>query len=277
MFLSQIMIVDWANLKKRLISLFEREDIKNKLEEARKVPTQVLNYKFGDHIYNLFLSFLGETHIEKLMERNIRILIYGAWELESKWLNRISSFLEEPRKENNKYDKEFILYLWKNGFLYKKGVKRLISEFLGEDVGEPEVLWERRLIYYLERYKPFITIRRGVISLETQKSYLENFAPGTIFVPRQKRVDMLMGIDITSYSFKLNPVEFLLICNDQDILPALKVAKRNGAVISSCFFEEERANEDILSHSDRVRVLRLTELEGGLGKMKIMDGKMAAY
>jgi len=107
-----------------------------------------------------------------------------------------------------------------------------------------------------------------------QKGALELDIPK--FVLKQKRVDMLMGIDMTSYSFKLMPVEFLLICNDQDILPALKVAKRNGAVISSCFFEEEEkeANEDILCHSDRVRILRLIDLEGGSGNMQIMNGKL---
>jgi hypothetical protein len=57
----------------------------------------------------------------------------------------------------------------------------------------------------------------------------------------------------------------------------LEVAKKNGAIISSCFFEEERANETILCYSDKVRVLKLTELEGGMGKMKIMNGKIGTW
>jgi uncharacterized LabA/DUF88 family protein len=271
------MIVDWSNLKKRLQTLFLNEEIRKSIEKKGKRPSEILNYKFGDHIYNLFLSFFGINQIEDILNKNVRILIYGAWELDNKWLKKIVSFLEKNKKEEH-FEKKLIAYLWKKGLLYGKGLKSLVSEFLGTAVEDPD-LWEQRLIYYLEKYKPFVAIRRGVLSLENLKDHLkghlESNVPERILV--QKRVDMLMGIDITLYSLKLNPIELLLVCNDQDILPALEVAKKNGAIISSCFFEEERANETILCYSDKVRVLKLTELEGGMGKMKIMNGKIGTW
>jgi len=187
-------------------------------------------------------------------------------------------FFFRRENANVSFPETLIEDLWKKGFLYERGVKNLISNYIGKSI-EPD-LREKQLIYYLENYKPFITIRRGVISLEKLeigKLGLELKETGKqsneFFLVKQKRVDMLMGIDIASYSFKLNPVEFLVLCNDQDILPALKVAKRNGAVISFCFFEEETANEILLSQADRVRLLKLTELNQGIGKMKIMNGK----
>ena len=268
----QILVVDWSNLKRRLIGLFGNPNIKEKIINQGKKPTQVLNYKYGDHIYNLFLSFLGETNIEKLLDRNIRILIYGAWELDAKWFKKIISFLE-GREKKEYFSKELVLYLWKNGFLSGRGLKRLVSEFLEEEVEEPD-LWEHKLIGYLEKYKPFVTLRKGVISLESLENYLKkSFGRDTYIKIVQKRVDMLMGIDMATYSFNLNPLEILLMCNDQDILPALKIAKRNGAIISFCFFEEENVNETILCHSDRARVLKLTELNEGIGVMRIMNGK----
>ena len=51
----------------------------------------------------------------------------------------------------------------------------------------------------------------------------KSFGGDTYIKIVQKRVDMLMGIDMATYSFNLNPLEILLMCNDQDILPALKM------------------------------------------------------
>jgi len=278
LFLTQIMIVDWANLRKRLVNLFNDTRVKAEISKNGRIPTQILNYNFGDHVFNVLLSFFGDTNVEGFLGRNVRILIYGAWDLDSRWKRKIISYLE-GESIGVSFSRKLIEDLWRKGFLYERGVRSLVSSYVGKDI-EPD-LRERQLIHYLENYKPFVTIRRGIISLEkleVEKLGLEiketDRQPDEIFLVKQKRVDMLMGIDIASYSFKLNPVEFLVLCNDQDILPALKVAKRNGAVISFCFFEEETANEILLSHADRVRLLKLTDLNQGKGKMQIMNGKV---
>lgn len=276
------MIVDWENFKKRLIGLFNREDINKILDDQKKEKTQVMNYKYGDHIYNVLLSFFGIIDSNYPEYGNIRILIYGAWELESKIRNRLVKLITgKIPKEKAKYDDKLIRSLWEQGLL-KDIKKEEIEKYLNfgnkssdpnseNELPDPD-LWQQNIIGYLEKWKPFVSVRRGVISV-IEGSECENGSFGFKLV--QKRVDMLMGIDIALYSLNLKPVEFLLVCNDQDILPAVKVAKRNGAIISSCYFEEEikSANGDILRYSDKIRILKLTELHEGIGSMKIMNGK----
>ena len=276
------MIVDWENFKKRLIGLFNREDINKILNDQKKDKTQVMNYKYGDHIYNVLLSFFGIIDPNYPEHGNIRILIYGAWELESKIRNRLAKLITgKIPKEKAKYDDKLIRSLWEQGLL-KDIKKEEIEKYLNfgnkssdsnseNKLPDPD-LWQQNIIGYLEKWKPFVSVRRGVISV-IEGSKCENGSFGLKLV--QKRVDMLMGIDIALYSLNLKPVEFLLVCNDQDILPAVKVAKRNGAIISSCYFEEEikSANGDILRYSDKIRILKLTELYEGMGLMKIMNGK----
>jgi len=55
--LAQIMIVDWANLRKRLANLFNDAGIKAEIIKSGRIPTQVLNYNFEDHVFNVLLSF----------------------------------------------------------------------------------------------------------------------------------------------------------------------------------------------------------------------------
>jgi len=164
MSLSKIMIVDWANLKKRLIHLFGREDIKEKIRSQGKELTQVLNYKFGDHIYNLFISFLGIKNIEDCLDRNIRILIYGAWDLDDKWFKRIISFLE-GKKRNEYFDEDLIMYLWNNGILHGKGLKKLVSDFIGKENIEPHILCGKGNLFFTLKDTNLLLPYEEVLSL----------------------------------------------------------------------------------------------------------------
>lgn len=68
---------------------------------------------------------------------------------------------------------------------------------------------------------------------------------------RQKGVDMRLGLDIASIAFKKQAEKLILIANDADYVPAVKLARREGmkVVLDPLW---TRAAEDLREHVDYV-------------------------
>lgn len=104
-------------------------------------------------------------------------------------------------------------YTWSTIFLEELKRRRKFALRLGE-------LSEQ--MYY--NLKPEVTrnLLNGKIKLEdlTEKDF--------VFVSQQKGVDMRIGIDIASMTYKKQVDQIILIAGDSDFVPAAKMARREG-------------------------------------------------
>lgn len=115
-------------------------------------------------------------------------------------------------KENVDLDKSDT-YAWTTIFLDELRKRRKFAIRLGKLSGQAH--------YNL---KPSITkaLLQGSISLDS-------LTPGDFdFVAQQKGVDMRIGIDIASVTYKKQVDQIILISGDSDFVPAAKMARREG-------------------------------------------------
>jgi len=75
----------------------------------------------------------------------------------------------------------------------------------------------------------------------------------TIFI--QKKVDMLLGLDIAHVSYCRLADRILIFSYDTDVVPALKVARINGlqVIFPSCPDVQPDINRELKIHSDIIR------------------------
>ena len=101
----------------------------------------------------------------------------------------------------------------------------------------------------------FVAIRQGKLKFRgmDQKG-------NPIFV--QKQVDMLMGLDIAHLSYNRLVERILFFCGDSDLIPALKIARKNGiqVVLAYCPDIYEINLDELKLHSDIIRVKKFKEI-----------------
>lgn len=104
-------------------------------------------------------------------------------------------------------------YTWSTVFLEELRKRRKFAVRLGEMSGQA---------YY--NLRPDVTRRllQGTVKLEelTENDF--------IFSAQQKGVDMRIGIDIASVTYKKQVDQIILISGDSDFVPAAKMARREG-------------------------------------------------
>lgn len=78
--------------------------------------------------------------------------------------------------------------------------------------------------------------------------------PAKPFV-NQKKVDMLIGLDIAHFSYQRLVDRVLILCHDADIIPAMKIARTNGIQVVFGYPDDLITNmkTDLLKHSDIIR------------------------
>lgn len=104
-------------------------------------------------------------------------------------------------------------YTWSTSFLEELKRRRKFAVRLGELSGQ---------MYY--NLRPDVTK-----SLLLGKIKLEDLTEGDFtFVSQQKGVDMRIGIDIASITYKKHVDQIILIAGDSDFVPAAKMARREG-------------------------------------------------
>jgi len=104
-------------------------------------------------------------------------------------------------------------YTWAKAFLEELKRRRKFAVRLGE-------LSEQ--MYY--NLRPDVT-KKLMLGQITLDSLTEN---DFVFVSQQKGVDMRIGIDIASITYKKQVDQIILIAGDSDFVPAAKMARREG-------------------------------------------------
>jgi len=93
-----------------------------------------------------------------------------------------------------------------------------------------------------------VAVRRGELVV---RGFDQNADP--IFV--QKKVDMLLGLDIAHVSFNKLADRIMVLCADTDIIPAMKTARINGlqVIFGWCSDIQSEIRKDLKRHSDFIR------------------------
>ena len=95
---------------------------------------------------------------------------------------------------------------------------------------------------------PRFSIRLGKLAWRGTK---EDGTP--IFV--QKRVDILLGVDLVLLSAKAQITDAVLIAGDSDFLPAVEVARREGIVVHLYSFSQSQAHRDLWAACDERTII----------------------
>ena len=133
-----------------------------------------------------------------------------------------------------------------------------------------EAIWNREFFKELKHLRKF-ALRMGRISEATVEYNLRNETLKQIFSGRkkleditesdfkinleQKGVDMRIGVDISSLSFKKQVNQIILISGDSDFVPAAKQARREGI---DFILDPMQSNikDDLYEHIDGIRTVK---------------------
>lgn len=113
----------------------------------------------------------------------------------------------------------------------------------------------------------FVALRRGVVKPRgwtLTKSYASRLMNGQVSAPlasdvylnfEQKGVDMRIGIDVAMLSIKRLADRIILISGDTDMIPAIKLARREGIQVVMLNIAKRRLTDELVEDSDLVRDL----------------------
>jgi len=236
-----ILIVDWENLRNRIGRYLPLKG-KSPQSENRKI-----DFNNPNDIYNLLLSYIVEG------EDIFRIMFYVAFfreEYKQKYLLKSSDGPE-------------VINIGKENF--KRKIEKLANKDALLNLYHIVIKSEKKIRPLM--YKRKVTFREGVLEIKELKVRKDGQTL-TFGKPLQKRVDMLMGIDIVNTSIKTKIKKLILLCNDEDILPAIKEAKRNGIyiVLGGLDIELPHLNKKLKEHCDEVRVIDTKDMIQGKAK-----------
>ena len=110
---------------------------------------------------------------------------------------------------------------------------------------------KRRFFAVLENL-PLYTVRLGRLALQGNR---EDGSP--IFA--QKRVDILLGVDMVLLSAKGHICEAILIAGDSDFVPAVEAAKSEGVIVRLFHGNKSTVHNDLLKQVDDRTPLPITE------------------
>jgi len=116
-----------------------------------------------------------------------------------------------------------------------------------------------RFLYELGKQN-YIALRLGTLSFEGWDLTKETPKPKF----KQKKVDMLIGLDIAHLAYKRLVQRIILFSYDTDLQPALKVARIEGLQIVIPVLEEkftEKPPYELLKHADIVRIRTLEDIQ----------------
>jgi uncharacterized LabA/DUF88 family protein len=136
----------------------------------------------------------------------------------------------------------------------------------------PEKIEARKRFFAELGQMPFIALRRGVVKPRgwvLRMSYLKKMLashggpvpPLTANDMRlsltQKGVDMRIGIDVATLSLKRQVDRIILISGDLDMIPAMKLARREGVQVAVVQIVGKSIHSELIEDSDIVRKIKL--------------------
>ncbi len=103
---------------------------------------------------------------------------------------------------------------------------------------------KRRFFTYLERL-PRYSVRLGILAKRTSPDGSPRF--------EQKRVDILLGVDLVQLAAKGQIQQAILLAGDSDFIPAVTAAKQEGVIVR--LYHGARPHNDLWQEVDeRVRI-----------------------
>jgi uncharacterized LabA/DUF88 family protein len=69
----------------------------------------------------------------------------------------------------------------------------------------------------------------------------------------QKGVDLRIGLDIATFSFGRKVDRIAIVTGDTDLIPAMKLARREGIQIVGVRLENQRISRELSAHFDFTR------------------------
>lgn len=186
-----VILVDGAFYRKRSAKVFGYKSPKDRADELESYCKRHLNEKiFGqNHSHNLY-----------------RIFYYDCEPSKKAVYNPVTKMNDELSKTDN--------YTWAIEFFNCLKEKRKFALRMGE-------LSDQNAGYYLSPVKTK-AILTGKLKIEDVKQSDLSFSMS------QKGVDMRIGLDIASLSYKKQVNQIVLISGDSDFVPAAKLARREG-------------------------------------------------
>lgn len=184
-------LVDGAFYRKRSLSCFGYRNSKDRADELESYCKRHLSEKIG-----------GTTYSHTLY----RIFYYDCPPSKKAIFNPVTKGNDELSKTDN--------YSWTIDFYDNLKKKRKFALRMGE-------LSDQNAGYYLSPKK--------TKDLLTNRIILENIKTEDLSLSiSQKGVDMRIGLDIASLSYKKQVNQIVLISGDSDFVPAAKLARREG-------------------------------------------------
>lgn len=115
---------------------------------------------------------------------------------------------------------------------------------------------------------PLVALRRGTLhrrSWGLRLGYIKKLLKGAPPQPltandvtltmTQKGVDMRIGIDVASLTLKRHVDRIILISGDMDMIPAMKLARREGVQVVMIEFPEQNISKELIEDADFVRTI----------------------
>jgi uncharacterized LabA/DUF88 family protein len=100
---------------------------------------------------------------------------------------------------------------------------------------------------------PRFAPRLGRLVLRYRADGSENF--------EQKQVDMLLGIDMVSLALKRIVSHIVLVAGDADFLPAIRVARDEGVIVTLAFCSRDSVNNELYDNVDERILLSRARLD----------------
>jgi len=122
--------------------------------------------------------------------------------------------------------------------------------YLSTPATEEEQLRYNRKSGFFRRLEalPNFTVRLGRLERRNQ-----DLTGHQTFI--QKRVDMMLGLDLVNLAVKRRITQAAIFTGDSDFLPAIEMAKAEGVVITLCHGQAPRAHEELTLVCDRESLL----------------------
>ncbi|MBO6108087.1 MAG: NYN domain-containing protein [Eubacterium sp.] len=181
----------------------------------------------AEELYSYCMRHLSDKHEDRCL---YRIFYYDCPPSDKNVYN--------PITRNNIVLKKTPEYSWMNSFLSELKHFRKLALRMG-------VLSDNQLNYYL---KPESTKK-----LLNGKIKIDDLTASDLELNiEQKGVDMRIGIDISSLSFKKQVNQIILISGDSDFVPAAKQARREGIdfILDPM---KSKIKDDLFEHIDGIR------------------------
>jgi len=119
--------------------------------------------------------------------------------------------------------------------------------------------------------KPHVALRRGVVKGRNwvlRMSYVKKLlkdkhAPSltendVMLSMVQKGVDMRIGIDVATLSLKKHVDRIILISGDMDMIPAMKLARREGVQVVVVELDGRKVSQEMVEDADVLRCITAT-------------------